>query len=51
VSLVAGLLFVAAAVGTLLEVDVDAAVVLPLLLVGAGLLGLVAAVRRDRRER
>jgi hypothetical protein len=46
VSLVAGLLAVAVALLSLLELDVDAGVVVPLVLVGAGLVGLVAAVRR-----
>ena len=48
VSLVAGLVAVALALASLLDLDVDAAVVLPLLLVGAGLVGVLSALRRDR---
>ena len=45
-SLVGGLLALGIAVLALLEVDLDGGLVLPALLVGAGLVGLVAAVRR-----
>jgi hypothetical protein len=50
VSLVVGLLAVGYALVALLEVevDVDGGLVLPVLLLAAGLAGLVAAVRRDR---
>ncbi len=50
VSLVAGVLAVGVALLSLLEVDVDVdgGVVVPLLLLGAGAVGLVAALRRDR---
>lgn len=47
VSLVAGLIAVGAALLALLDVDVDGGLVLPLLLLGAGLAGLVAALRRQ----
>jgi hypothetical protein len=46
VSLIAGLLAVGLALLVLLDRDVDGRVVLPTLLVGAGLVGLVAALRR-----
>ncbi len=46
VSLVAGLLFVAIALVALLDVDVDGAIVVPVLLLGGGAIGLVAALRR-----
>lgn len=46
-SLVVGLLAVGAALVALLDVDVDAGVVLPVLLVLAGVVGLVSAVRRS----
>jgi len=49
VSLVAGLLAVGVALVSLLDVDVDAGIVFPALLLGAGVIGLVAALRRDRR--
>lgn len=48
VSLVAGVLAVGWALMALLDVDLDGAVVLPVLLVVAGLAGLASAVRRDR---
>ena len=48
VSLVAGLLAVGVALIALLDLDVDAGVVLPLLLVLAGAAGLVSAARRSR---
>jgi hypothetical protein len=44
---VVGLLAVGGALVALLDVDIDAGVVLPLLLVLAGLAGLVTAVRRS----
>ena len=47
VSLIAGLLAVGVALVSLLDVDVDAGVVVPALLLGAGLVGLVAALRRS----
>lgn len=47
VSLIAGLLAVGVALVSLLDVDVDAGVVVPALLLGAGLIGLVAALRRS----
>jgi hypothetical protein len=47
VSLVAGLLALAVAVGALLEVDLPGSVVVPAMLVAGGALGLVAALRRD----
>lgn len=46
-SLVTGLLAVGIALLALLEIDVDAGVVIPLLLVLAGGAGLVTAVRRS----
>lgn len=46
VSLVAGLLTVGVALLALLAIDVDAGVVLPVLLLVAGAAGLVAAIRR-----
>ena len=48
VSLVAGLVAVGIALASLLDVDVDAGVVFPALLLGAGLVGLAAALRRGR---
>ena len=48
VSLVAGLLTVGVALLALLAVDVDAGVVLPVLLLVAGAAGLVTAARRTR---
>ena len=50
-SLVTGLLVVAYALLSLLDLDLDAGVVLPVLLVGAGLAGLVAALRSSRSAR
>jgi hypothetical protein len=47
VSLVAGLLAVGIALIALLDLPVDAGVLVPVLLVAAGLVGLVAALRRD----
>ena len=47
-SLVAGLLAVGYALLSLLEVDLEPAVVWPVLLVAAGAAGLVAAVRSSR---
>lgn len=47
VSLVAGLIAVGAALLALLDLDVDGGLVVPLLLLGAGLAGLVAALRRE----
>ncbi|MFP5219331.1 MAG: hypothetical protein ACLGIG_06275 [Actinomycetes bacterium] len=47
VSLVAGLLAVGVALVSLLDVDVDAGIVFPALLLGAGVIGLVAALRRS----
>ena len=47
VSLIAGLLAVGVALVSLLDVDVDAGGVVPALLLGAGLIGLVAALRRS----
>lgn len=47
-SLVPGLLAVAVALVALLELDVDLGVLLPVLLVLAGVAGLAAAVRRTR---
>lgn len=49
-SLVAGLLAVGYALVSLLDLDVSPAVVWPVLLVVAGLVGLVAAVRSGRGE-
>ena len=48
VSLVAGLLAVVLALLALLDVDVEAAVVLPSLLLLVGAIGLVSALRRTR---
>jgi hypothetical protein len=50
VSLVAGLIAVAFAVGTLFQIDVDAGIAVPIVLVAAGVVGLVTAVLRDRRD-
>ena len=50
VSLVAGLVAVGIALASLLAVSVDASVVVPVLLVTAGVVGLLAAVRRPRDE-
>lgn len=47
-SLVPGLLAVAVALVALLELDVDLGVLLPVLLVLAGVAGLAAAVQRSR---
>jgi hypothetical protein len=48
VSLVAGLIAVGIALVSLLELDVDGGLVVPALLLGAGVIGLLAALRRDR---
>ena len=47
-SLVTGLLVVGYALLSLLDLELDAGIVLPVLLVGAGLAGLVAALRSSR---
>jgi len=50
VSLVAGLVAVGIALVSLLDLDVDGSVLVPVLLVTAGAVGLLAAVRRPREE-
>ena len=47
-SLVSGLLLAGYALVVLLGVELEGGIVLPLLLLGVGLAGLFAAVRRDR---
>ncbi len=49
VSLVAGLAAIAVALLSLLDIDVDAGVLVPVVLLAAGLAGVVNALRRDRR--
>jgi peptidoglycan/LPS O-acetylase OafA/YrhL len=50
VSLVAGLLAVAVALVSLLEVDVEPGLVLPAVLIAVGAIGLVAALRRGQED-